>query len=232
MEHLFCLASRWFGFIKDYLWGLSKTNENMPLKKLIEPLKDALKQKGFELPLPFQKLILSKIKGGASLFCIAPTGSGKTTSIILSVIQKLNGEAFEDAPRALIFVKDKEAALRLKSEFDHYTKRTDLRIYCAYEEHNIELQREEIYLGTDIVIATPKRLNRIFYLNGINLNKLQMCIVEDAEFLFRNNHFAEVTRTPESIGKCQYLVFSTAYDNRFERWRESFMYNAQVIKLK
>ena len=83
----------------------------MSFKKLIEPLKIILKKNGFEHPLPLHKLILSKIKGGASMFCIAPKGAGKTTSIILSVIQKLKGEAFEDAPRALIFVKDKEAAL-------------------------------------------------------------------------------------------------------------------------
>ncbi|WP_111309827.1 DEAD/DEAH box helicase [Confluentibacter sediminis] len=201
----------------------------MSFKKLIEPLQEILKQKEFTQMLPLQKLILSKIKGGSNLFIIAPQGSGKTTSLIISVINKLNGEAFEDAPRALIFVKDKQAALDLETEFKEYTKGTDLRIYCAYEEHNIELQREELYLGTDIVIATPKRLNRIFYLNGINLNKLQLCIIEDAEFLFRNNHLAEVTRTPESIAKCQYLVFSTKFDNRFERWQDSFMYNSQII---
>lgn len=203
----------------------------MSFKKLIEPLKITIKNLGFENPLPLQKLILSKIKGGASMFCIAPKGSGKTTSIILSVIQKLNGEAFEDAPRALIFVKDKQAALDLENEFKMFTKGSDLRIYCAYDEHNLELQREEIYLGTDIVIATPKRLNKIFYLNGINLNKLQLFIVEDAEFLFRNNNFAEVSRTPQSIEKCQYLVFSERFDDRFERWQESFMFNAQVVDL-
>ena len=204
----------------------------MPFKKLIQPLKDALEHKGFEEPLAFQKQILSKIKGGASLFCIAPKGSGKTTSIVLSVIQKLKGEAFEDAPRALIFVKDKQAALDLELEFNAFLRGTDLRVYCAYDEKSIDTQRDEIYVGVDVVIATPKRLNKIFFLNGINLNKLQMFIVEDAEFLFRNNNLGEVTRTPESIGKCQYLVFSTTFDSRFERWRESFMYNAQVIKSK
>ncbi len=203
----------------------------MPFKKLIEPLKDTIQNNGFEQPLPLQKQILSKIKSGSSLFVIAPNKAGKTTSIIISVIQKLK-VAFEDAPRALIFVKDKQAALDLELEFNTYKRGTDLRVYCAYEEHDIDTQKEEIYYGTDIVIATPKRLNKIFYLNGINLNKLQICIVEDAEFLFRGNNFAEVTRTPESIGKCQYLIFSTAYDNRFDRWRESFMYNAQVLKAK
>ena len=204
----------------------------MPFKKLIQPLKDTLENKGFNEPLAFQKSILSKIKGGASLFCIAPKGAGKTTSIILSVIQKLKGEAFEDAPRALIFVKDKQSALDLELEFNTFLRGTDLRVYCAYDEKSIDTQRDEIYVGVDIVIATPKRLNKIYYLNGINLNKLKMFIVEDADLLFRNNLLEELTRTPESIGKCQYLVFSTTMDNRLERWRESFMYNAQVVKSK
>ncbi|PIA80361.1 DEAD/DEAH box helicase [Gaetbulibacter sp. 4G1] len=202
----------------------------MSFKKLIEPLADTISNKGFEEPLPLQKQILSKIKGGASLFAIAPDGKGKTTSIVISVIQKLK-TAFEDAPRALIFVKDKQAAQDLERVFNDFKRGTDLRVYCAYDEYDIDSQRDEIYIGTDIVIATPKRLNKLFYMNGINLNKLQMFIVEDADFLFRNNNLSEVTRTPESIGKCQYLIFASKFDARFERWQDSFMYNAQVVKL-
>lgn len=202
----------------------------MSFKKLIEPLADILNYKGFKAPLPLQKQILSKIKGGASLFVIAPDGSGKTSSLVISVIQKLK-KAVEDAPRALIFVKDKQAALNLELEFNAFKRGTDLRVYCAYDEHDIDIQRDEIYEGTDIVIATPKRLNKLFYLNGINLNKLQICIVEDANFLFRNNNLAEVTRTPESIGKCQYLVFTDKFDARYKRWQDSFMYNAQIVKV-
>lgn len=201
----------------------------MSFKKLIQPLKDTLEHKGFDEPLNFQKLVLPKIKSGANLFCIAPESSGKTTSIVISVINKLK-TAFEDAPRALIFVKDKQAALNLELEFNRFKRGTELRVYSVYEEHNIDTQRDEIYEGVDIVIATPKRLNKVFFLNGINLNKLQMCIIEDAEFLFRSNALAEVTRTPESIGKCQYLVFSSNFDKRFERWQDSFMFNAQIIK--
>ncbi len=201
----------------------------MPFKKLNDPLKSSLMRLGYDLPLPFQKRILSTIKGGANVFGIAPDGAGKTTTLIISVLQKLKSEAINDAPRALILVKDKQAALDLAAEFALFTKGTDLRVYCLYEEHNSELQREELYLGTDIVIATPKRLNKIFYLNSINLNDLQLFVVEDAEFVFRDNNFAEVTRTPESIGKCQYLVFSTQYDKRFERWETAFMFNSQRI---
>lgn len=204
----------------------------MPFKKLIEPLKEAIIRKGFEEPLPFQKLILSKIKGGGSVFGIGPDDCGKTTTLIISVIQKLKGKAFEDAPRILIFVKDKQAALKLELEFNAYKYGTDLRVYCAYDEHDIDIQRDEIFNGVDIVIATPKRLSKLFYLNGINLNRLQMLIVEDAEFLFRNNNFGEVSRFPESINKCQYVIFSTKFDVRFERWQNSFMYNSQIVNQK
>ena len=200
----------------------------MPFKKLIEPLRDILDHLGFSEPLALQKQIISPIKSGSSLFVIAPDNSGKTTSLVISVIQKLKS-AFEDSPRALIFVKDKEAALGLEDLFNTFKKGTNLRVYCAYDEHNIDAQRDEIYDGVDIVIATPKRLNKIFYLNGINLNKLQICIVEDTQFLFGNNNFNEVSRTPESIGKCQYIVFSNKFDERLKRWQDTFMYNAKTV---
>ena len=138
----------------------------MPFKKLIEPLKLVIKKKGFVEPLPLQKKILAKIKSGSSLFIIAPEGSGKSTSLVMSVIQNLKA-AFEDAPRALIFVKDKQAALDLELEFNLFKGGTDLRVYCAYEELNIDIQRDDIYNGTDIVIATPKRLTKFSFLTGL-----------------------------------------------------------------
>ena len=202
----------------------------MSFKKLTEALKETLDHKGFEKPLPLQKKILSPIKGGASMFVIAPENSGKTTSIIISVINRLGGKALGDAPRALIFCENKQACLDLESTFKSFTRNTDLRVYCAYDEKNIDDQRDEIYNGTDIVIATPKRLNKIFYLNGINLNELKLFIVDDASFLLGKSSFGDISRTPESITNCQYLVFSDKYDARFERWRETFMFNARVVK--
>jgi len=204
----------------------------MPFKKINAPLLEVLESKGFEEPLPFQKKILSKIKSGANLFGIAPEGSGKTTSIIISTIQKLGSEAFEDAPRALIFVKDKEAALELEQKFKEYTRRMDLRVFAAFDEPNMENQKGEIYSGVDIVIATTKRLNQLFLHSGINLSQLKLFIVEDAGFLIRNKAFIDLIRIPESINRCQYLVFSDKYDAKMERLKDSFMAHSQLIELK
>ncbi len=204
----------------------------MPFKKLIEPLKDAIVRRQFESPLPFQRQILSKIKGGANIFGIGPDDCGKTTTLILSIVQKLKGSAFEDAPRALIIVKDKQSALDLASAFNAFISQTDLRVYCAYEEHNIDTQRDEIYVGVDILIATPKRLNKLFLLNSINLSQLQLFVVEDAEFASLSNNFQDINRISESIDKCQYLIFAKSFDKKIKRFLDSFMYNSQKVEIK
>jgi len=203
---------------------------NMPFIKLIQSLTLNLESNGFKEPLPFQEKILSIIKAGHNLFAIAPKDAGKSTSIVISVIQKLKGQALEDAPRAVIVVKDKQAALDMEEEFKKLKRGTDLRVYTVFEERAIDEQKEKIYEGVDVVIATPRRLNKIYFVNGINLNKLQMFVVDDAENLFKTNTFTDVTRLPESIGKCQYLVLAEKFDKRFENWLDTFMYNAQVIE--
>ena len=202
----------------------------MSFKKLNPPLKEALERLGLETPTPFQKKVLPKIKSGADLYAIAPENSGKTTAMIISVIQKLNSEAFEDSPRALIYVKDKEAALELRQKFEEFTRDMDLRIYCAYEEQNIDDQKDAIYYGVDIVIATPRRLSKLFSMTGIHLGQLQLFILEDAEFMSKPGLYNDVVRIPLSIAKCQYLVFAEKMNPKLERLQDLFMERAYVVK--
>lgn len=198
----------------------------MSFKKILPVLKETLDHLDIETPMPLQKQVFSTIKSGANVFCIGAEGSGKTTTMILSVIQKLKGEAVGDAPRAIILVKDKAEALALKETFNVFTKPTDLRVYCVYDELIIETQRNEIYMGTDILIATVKRLNKLYFLNSIHLTDVKLICIEDAEFLIRQNTYNDVLRLAESVDKCQYAVFADAFDSRLERFQHSFMFDA------
>ncbi len=202
----------------------------MPFKKLNAELLETINRIGMVEPLPFQEKVLQKIKSGSNIYAIGPDGIGKTTAIIISTLNKLNLEAFDDAPRAIILVKDKEAALELEAAFKVFTRGSDLRIYAAYEELKIELQREAIYLGVDIVIATPKRLSKLYFQNGINLKLLQLFIIEDAEFLAKVNFTTEIIRLSESISKCQYLIFTRQMERKLEVFNTHFMSNSIVIR--
>jgi superfamily II DNA/RNA helicase len=204
----------------------------MPFKKLNTPLKEALERLEIEVPTPFQKKSISKIKSGANFYGIAPEGAGKTTAMIISTIQQLESEAYMDAPRALIYVKDKESALDLEQKFKEFTRYMDLRIYCAYDEQNIDHQKDDIYAGVDIVIATPKRINKLFSITGINLGELQLMILEDAHDLLQRSAYEAIYRVSQSITKCQYLVFTENMTQKLEKLEETFMKNAVKVTIK
>ncbi|WP_241489677.1 DEAD/DEAH box helicase [Lacinutrix algicola] len=192
---------------------------------------EALEINDFEAPTPLQKIALPIIKGGANVFCIGSKGSGKTTTIVISVLQKLKCKAVGDAPRALILVETKAEALKLKEEFEKFIKPRTLRVYTAYDEQTLDQQREEIYYGQDILIATPKRLNKLYLMNSLDLSQLKLYIIEDAEFAEKGLYFAAINRIPESIDKCQYLVFAQKLSPRLKRFEETFMFRAQVVKV-
>jgi len=202
----------------------------MSFKKIPTQLEENLNSHQIIEPNAFQLKVLPKIKSGTNLFAIGPKDCGKTTALVISVISKLKAQAIDDNPRALIFVKDRKEAELLEAEFTKYTRFTNLRVYAAFEEHTLNLQKDKIYLGVDVVIATPKRLSKLYFLNGINLTQLQMFIVEDAEFLIRNNFHTTITRISESLKKCQHIIYASKFDSKISKLDHLFMENAQKIE--
>ena len=204
----------------------------MSFKKLHPLLKESLENAGFETSNAFQKKVLPTLKGGSDAYIIAPKGSGKTTALIIATIHKLKAEAFEDSPRAILVVKDKTDALTLKEEFERFTKNTDLRVYALYDEYDIEKQKTEVYYGQDIVIATPSRLSKLYFLNGIHLGEVQLFAIEDADYLGRNNAYNHILRLSESLNKCQFVIIADEMYPKIRNYQNAFMSNAHLIKGK
>ncbi|WP_296385928.1 DEAD/DEAH box helicase [Winogradskyella sp.] len=204
----------------------------MSFKKLHPLLKESLENAGFETSNAFQKKVLPTLKGGADTYVIAPKGSGKTTALIIATIHKLKAAAFEDSPRAIIVAKDKTDVIKLKDEFERYTKNTDLRVYALYDGYDIEKQKTEVYYGQDIVIASPARLSKLYFLNGIHLGEIQLFAVEDADYLGRNNAYNYILRLSESMSKCQFVIIADEINSKIKNYQNSFMSNAQLVKQK
>ena len=204
----------------------------MSFKKLHPILKESLENAGFETSNPFQKKVLPTLKGGSDAYIIAPKGSGKTTALIIATIHKLKAEAFEDSPRVIIVVKDKVDALALKEEFERFTNTTDLRVYALYDEYDIEKQKTEVYYGQDIVIATPSRLSKLYFLNGIHLGEVQLFAIEDADYLGRNNAYNHILRLSESLNKCQFVIIADEMNSKIRNYQNAFMSNAHLVKSK
>ena len=90
----------------------------MKLKKINEKLQDALIENGLTEANVLQMETFSTIKSGADCMIISPAGTGKSTTIVLNVIQQLAGKN-EESPRALIIVEDKEKVLAMEELFEN-----------------------------------------------------------------------------------------------------------------
>jgi len=202
----------------------------MPFKKLKPLLKDILEHQNIEEATAFQKKVIPKIKSGANVFAIAPEDSGKSTSLILTTLQKLKDYEEHDNPRVVIFVKNKAAALELEEKFKAFVEHMNLSTYSVYEEQQEQAQKDIIYEGVDIVIGTAKRLSKLYLMNGINLNDMNTLIIEDANELPRIDFGKDIVRISESFPKCQFIVFSTEYDEKLKSLKNSFMGNAIKVE--
>jgi superfamily II DNA/RNA helicase len=203
----------------------------MPFKKLHPELQEKLLQQSLDTATSFQTKSIPVIKSGANTYCTGPKDSGKTTTLILTTLQKLKFEAVGDTPRAIVLVENKERALELHDAFLRYTRHTPMRVYVGYEQLHIEVQKSEIYMGIDILISTPRSMNKLFLLNGVSTNQLKIFSIDDAEFLIQKPAYAALMSITQSIKKCQYVLYSEKIHPTLKRFESYFMEYSKKVSV-
>ncbi|AOR29664.1 DEAD/DEAH box helicase [Formosa sp. Hel1_33_131] len=201
----------------------------MPFKKLHSDIREKLESLNIQTPTPFQSSSIPIIKSGVNVYCTAPKDSGKTTTLVLTTLQKLKCEADGNAPRAVVLVENKERAMELYETFLAYTKYNSLRVYVGHEQLHIDIQKSEIFEGTDILISTPKTMNKLFLLNGVSTAQLKIISIDDAEFLSQHSSYSAIMSISQSIQKCQYVIYSEKMTKMLERFESYFMERSKIV---
>lgn len=203
----------------------------MPFKKLHSEIKEVLESLEISTPTSFQSKSIAAIKSGANIFCIAPENSGKTTTLILTTMQKLKCEEIGTAPRAIILVGDNEKAKALYETFVTYTRRTSLRVYVCDEKLHIDMLKSEIFEGSDVLIGTTKIMNKLFLVNGVNTTQLKMMCTDDAGFLNQQTPLTAIMAITQSITKCQFVIYSDKMHPFLKKFKSYFMKHARTIAM-
>jgi superfamily II DNA/RNA helicase len=202
----------------------------MKLKKLLPELVAGIVDAGYDKnPKVVQSESIPVIKSGADLFVIAPEESGKSTAIVIGIIQQLK-KAFEEAPRAIVITATKEKAFELEEQFKQLGSHTNLRVFTVFDKGNIQYQKNMIYEGLDVLIGTPIRINELLNITGIPTTLLKVLAVDDAETLFPNNNHPVVYRFDDRTKKLQYLIFANKWHDKFEDLYERILKNPVEIR--
>lgn len=202
----------------------------MKLKKINEDLKQALIENGLTEANELQQESFSTIKSGADAVLIAPKGAGKSTTIIINVIQKLE-KSIGESTRALILVENKERVLEMEDMFLKYGKYHDLSVLGVHDKGDIDYDKNVISMGLDVLIGTPGRINEMFSSAGFNINTIKMFIVDDADVLFKSRMDTIVLRLSNSIEKTQRLFFTDVLTERVEVLADKIMIEPIFLEL-
>ncbi len=185
---------------------------------------------GYLSPKEVQLKTMSRIIGGQDIITIAPEGSGKTTSYVLGTLMRLKTGG-GDAPRALILVPTKEKVLEVMERFTLLNRNDTFNFAFIHADDPIDQQVETITDGVDIVVATPARARAIYLKLGLNTNKIQMMVVDDAADMVKQGLQLPINELAQSIQKAQHLVFTEVMHERLEKMIENFMFMPATVEV-
>ncbi len=200
----------------------------MKLKKINPDLQKALIEWGLTEANEIQEDTFSTIKSGADCMIIAPEGTGKTSTIVINVLQQLVAEG-EESPRALIIVEDKAKVLEVEEMFDKLGQYNKLQVYGVHEKGDMEYDKNYISTGIDVLVGTPEKLAHMFSTAGFNVNRLKMFIVDDADTLLKQRHETKMMRISNSIIKTQRIIFTDKYTERVEVFADKMLLEPEVF---
>jgi ATP-dependent RNA helicase RhlE len=203
----------------------------MILKKINENLQKALVENGLTEANEMQQETFSTLKSGADCIIVAPKGSGKTTTIVLNVIQQLVAEG-EESPRALIIVEDKAKVLALEELFEKLGNYTNLRVYGVHDKGDMEYDKNYISTGIDVLIGTPNKLSEMFTTAGYNVNRLKMFVLDDADPILKLRHETKIMRISNSITKTQRIIFTETLTERIESLADKMMIEPFLFEME
>ncbi len=203
----------------------------MQLKKINLNLQQALIENDLIEANEMQQDTFSTIKSGKDAVIQSPQGTGKTTTIVLNVIQRLE-KTMDESTRALIIVENKEKVLEMEELFLKYGNYTDLSIFGSHDKGDIDYDKNIISLGLDILIGTPNRINALFASAGFNINTIKMFVVDDADILFRNRLDATILRLSASIDKTQRIFFCNEITERVESLADNIMIEPSFFEME
>ena len=189
--------------------------------KILQAVKDA----GYENPTPIQEKAIPAALDGKDVLGIAQTGTGKTASFTLPMINLLSrGRARARMPRSLVLCPTRELAAQVAENFDIYAK--NLKLSKALLIGGVSFKEQDILIdkGVDVLIATPGRLIDHFERGKLLLTGVQVMVIDEADRMLDMGFIPDIERifklTPFTR---QTLFFSATMAPEIERITNTFL---------
>ena len=191
----------------------------------VEPrLLKAIKELGFESPMPIQRLVIPHLNHNVGdVVGLAQTGTGKTAAFGLPVLQRVNVEL--EKPQALIIAPTRELCLQIAGDLADFSKYIEnLRILPVYGGSSIDSQIRSLRKGVQVIVATPGRLIDLIKRGEVKLADVNTVILDEADEMLNMGFLEDIeeilTHVPEDR---KMLMFSATMPKEIEGIAKKFM---------
>jgi superfamily II DNA/RNA helicase len=200
---------------------------------LSDQLLRAVTESGYDVPTPIQKQAIPSVLMMRDLIGIAQTGTGKTASFVLPMIDILaEGRSRARMPRSLILEPTRELAAQVAENFEKYGKYHKLSMALLIGGVQMGDQVKALEKGVDVLIATPGRLMDLFERGKILLTGCNLLVIDEADRMLDMGFIPDIenicTKLPANR---QTLLFSATMPPPIKKLADKFLSNPKSIEV-
>ncbi len=209
---------------------------------LSDPILQAIKDLGYTKPTPIQKQAIPVILTGKDVIATAQTGTGKTASFVLPILEKFNQDhVLKDNTlrgkriRALILTPTRELAVQVEANVAQYSKHLNLSSMAIYGGIDIEPQKQRLIEGIDILVATPGRLLDLAHQRALHFDELKVLVLDEADRMADMGFVGDILKITERLPiERQNLLFSATMSHGVRELADGFYnesFNDEAIEI-
>jgi superfamily II DNA/RNA helicase len=200
---------------------------------LSDALLRAVADSGYDTPTPIQTQAIPSVLMGRDIIGVAQTGTGKTASFVLPMIDILaEGRSRALMPRSLILEPTRELAQQVSENFDKYGKYHKLSMALLIGGVSMGDQLSALEKGVDVLIATPGRLMDLFGRGKIMLGQCNLLVIDEADRMLDMGFIPDIeeicTKLPASR---QTLLFSATMPPPIKKLADRFMSDPKMVEV-
>lgn len=201
---------------------------------LSDKLLRAIADQGYESPTPIQSLAIPIVLQGRDVLASAQTGTGKTASFTLPILQLLSAATQQRGRRvrALVLAPTRELAAQVQESIKTYGKYMPLRVAAVYGGVRIDPQISKLRKGVDVLVATPGRLLDHLQQGTVDLSSVEILVLDEADRMLDMGFIHDIRKVVDHVSKDrQTLMFSATFSKRIKELSADLLNSPELIEV-
>jgi len=199
------------------------------------PILKALEAEGYTKPTPIQLQALPIVQKGRDLIGLAQTGTGKTAAFALPILDRLHKDrkhAGDKSCRVLVLAPTRELAAQIGDSFRAYGKFLGLSTAVVFGGASMHKQKQAMFRGVDILVATPGRLLDHVSQRTVRLDKVEILVLDEADHMLDMGFIHDLRKIATILPRQrQTLFFSATMPPSIEELAAQFLDKPEKISV-